>query len=506
MIGGKHLADLRNEARQQAWASASSYFASLGEPQPSPLPSWCLQPRIHVSPQPWILAGHQPELFHPGVWIKCFVLNGLAKRLAGIPLNLLIDTDSARRTSLRFPSWKGDTLPPRSPPAEVTTELVPFDRWSGELPYEERPVIDEQFLADFPKRSEPIWRKWPFQPLLPEFWKHVADNPAGALRLGDRLSHARRAVERLWHCHNWEAPASAIGTTDAFRWFTIHLLSNLARFHEDFNSAIREFRTAHRIRSRSHPFPELQQNGAWLEAPLWGWTHDRPNRERVFVRHAQGSITLRFGNWTSSEWPIVPREDVMPAVHAWRDWEKAGVKLRSRALLTTLYARMVLADVFIHGIGGAVYDAITDRVIERFYSLPAPRFLVVSATMLLPFRGYASTTTDLGRALRYLRDLHWQPERVVGRQDDAARSTVEEKRAWIRHECAGRSESRQRFAMLRRINANLRRHLDGHVEKAAADLNRVRAELDANAVLSDREYAFCLFPEEPLRRLLTRFL
>ena len=28
---------------------------------------------------PFILSGHQPEMFHPGVWYKNFVLGGLAQ-------------------------------------------------------------------------------------------------------------------------------------------------------------------------------------------------------------------------------------------------------------------------------------------------------------------------------------------------------------------------------------------------------------------------------------------
>ena len=38
---------------------------------------------------------------------------------------------------------------------------------------------------------------------------------------------------------------------------------------------------------------------------------------------------------------------------------ESGVKIRPRAILTTLYSRLFLSDLFIHGIGGAKYDAWT---------------------------------------------------------------------------------------------------------------------------------------------------
>ena len=38
--------------------------------------------------QPLILSGHQPELFHPGVWFKNFVVSSIAKAHAGAAINL----------------------------------------------------------------------------------------------------------------------------------------------------------------------------------------------------------------------------------------------------------------------------------------------------------------------------------------------------------------------------------------------------------------------------------
>ena len=40
-----------------------------------------------------------------------------------------------------------------------------------------------------------------------------------------------------------------------------------------------------------------------------------------------------------------------------------GIKLRSRALVTTLFARLLLSDLFMHGIG-AKYDELTDVLVE----------------------------------------------------------------------------------------------------------------------------------------------
>ena len=60
------------------------------------------------------LAGHQPELFHPGVWFKNFALGDLARRYQATAVNLVIDSDTvkstvaagARRHRSKTPAWK----------------------------------------------------------------------------------------------------------------------------------------------------------------------------------------------------------------------------------------------------------------------------------------------------------------------------------------------------------------------------------------------------------------
>ena len=48
----------------------------------------------------WLVAGHQPELFHPGVWFKNFALHRLAHQHGALPINLVVDTDTAKPATL----------------------------------------------------------------------------------------------------------------------------------------------------------------------------------------------------------------------------------------------------------------------------------------------------------------------------------------------------------------------------------------------------------------------
>src|SRR5262249_19040708 len=90
-----------------------------------------------------ILAGHQPQLFHAGVWYKNFVLSSVAAETALLAINLVVDNDTSRADTLRVPS--GSHAAPR-------IEHVPLDASSPEIPYEERGVLDQALFGSFAER------------------------------------------------------------------------------------------------------------------------------------------------------------------------------------------------------------------------------------------------------------------------------------------------------------------------------------------------------------------
>ena len=89
------------------------------------------------------LAGHQPELFHPGVWFKNFALGELARRHGAAAINLVIDSDMLKSTSLGVPCCSLD---------DPHREAVLFDRPDAGIPFEERPILDESLFCNFGRR------------------------------------------------------------------------------------------------------------------------------------------------------------------------------------------------------------------------------------------------------------------------------------------------------------------------------------------------------------------
>jgi hypothetical protein len=477
---GTPLSEVRRQARQNALGAARAYFAEADEPAP----------RQKID-GPWLLAGHQPEVFHPGVWVKNFALAGLARKYNGLSLNLVVDNDTAKATRLRVPA--GDHV-----------AQFPFDHWQDEAPYEERTVLDEDLFAGLPGRLRPVIRRWPFNPLLPDFWDEVLRQAKRTPLLGERIAAARRTFERRWGCHQYEVPLSRLCRTEAFALFAGHLLEHLPRLHADYNKAVQDYRQRHGLRSLNHPVPDLAKESDWLEAPFWAWRPGQTRRARLFVRRTANALALRAG---SESWPAVPLpKNEGSFLGAWQELQREGFKVRTRALTTTLFARLCLADLFMHGIGGGKYDELTDVLLERFFGVPAPGYLVLSATLLLPLPRFAASREKCQELAHMQRDLWYNPQRHLNAEELPA-ALVElawQKQAWIDRSCSTHHERRERFLNLRRLNEQLRAYLHGDDEKLRHAAQECREHLHINEVLGRRDYAFCLYPEEMLRPFYER--
>ena len=354
------------------------------------------------------MAGHQPELFHPGVWVKNFALCGLAAAHSACPVNLIVDYDAVKTASLTVPR----VCLPLPPVSECLphTEPVPFDRVPLGIPCEEWTVRDEELFATLPERVRP---EWGFRPLLGDFWQEVRRQGQRTPLMGERLTAARRTFERRWGCHNFELPVSVLCSAGgAFTSFLADVLANLPHFQRVYNDSVHAYRRAHGLKSRNHPVPDLTRDGDWLEAPFWAWRAGQTQRGRLMVRPTEEGLLLRVGG---EEWPTLPFENKAERIvrlSSLSALEEQGLKARPRALTNTLFARLFAADLFLHGIGGGKYDELTDEIVRRYYGAEPPAYLVLSGTLRLPFPTYPVRDEDCRRLDRLKRDLRYNPQRV----------------------------------------------------------------------------------------------
>ena len=402
-------------------------------------------------------------------------------------------------------------------PDRVKLLTVPIDRWIRELPYEELRVADEMTFAKVEREVTSALKSWGFPSMFGWFWQIVLSQARRTDILGERLAAARRNLERKWNCRNLELPVSCLCQTPSFARFACHVMGQLPRFQEIYNSSIRGYRKRYGLRSQSHPVPELGRENGWLETPFWAWQANQPRRRPLWARPVNAGIELRLENEMVAKLPAKGQEAGLrslgdQAVAIWQELEAKGIKIRSRALITTLFARLFLGDFFIHGIGGGKYDELTDEIIRRFYDLEPPAYMILSGTLHLPLPAFPTRGEDCRRLARALRDLHWNPQRHLDeklqeqRVGQEARDLAILKAELIARQADDLVQRRQRFQMLRELTEKLRRFVKDGERVLQEELIECQRKVQANRILQSREYAFCLHPEETLRPFCTQFL
>ena len=483
---GRRAGRLRAMARPQVLDAARAEHRQRG-----------LEPLPPLDPAaPLLATGHQPELFHPGVWAKNFAAAALARPQGGLALNLIVDNDVPRSPSIRVPTPTDSGL---------RVVQVEFDRWSADVPYEAWTVRDEELFASFPDRVRAVLAGMVPDPVLDEFWPHVAEAARHTDRIGTRFAVARRRLEAAWGIHNAEVPISRVCQTEAFLWFAASLLADLPRFREIHNAALRRYRAAYGIRSSHHPVADLAGQADWNEAPFWVWRAGAPRRRPLLARQAGRVLQLRIATEEAPfiELPLTPGGEACCAVEALRDLPARGIAVRTRALTTTMFARLLVGDLFFHGIGGAKYDELGDVIIRDYYGLEPPGYGVLSMTLWLGLPDDPATPERLHRLERLRRELIYNPERHLPPDLPAdLAAALAAKRAAIAGPVATHRQRVARFEAIRAANAVLAAPLEPRRAAVEAELARTAAGLAANTVAHGRDYPFIIHSRTRLRAAL----
>ena len=440
---------------------------------------------------PLVLSGHQPELVHCGVWFKHFVLGESARRVEGNAVHLLIDNDVAKRTSI---------LVPTGTPEEPRLVAVPFDHPARGVPYEERAVADRATWESFGRRVADTVRPLVPEPLIESLWPRVLSHRQRPL--GQALAAGRHQLEANAGLQTREVPLSIVCQGEAFGWFVALLIADAERMVEAYNEVLRTYRRQHHIRNRSQPVPDLYRDADWTELPLWIWSADSPRRRHLFARRSRSTVVL--SNRAGIDVTIrstLERADER-AVADLLELHRRGIRIRPRALTTTLFMRWLAGDLFIHGIGGAIYDRVTDQIAHRWWNAPAPHLMVATATCRLPVDRPDVTREDVVRIEHQLRELAFHPEQFVECDADMRR-WIDQKRAAIA-ESLPRGQRKSRHDRIVEANLAMQEPLRSLKERLLAERASLTEQLRRKQRLGSREFSMALFPRtlpEQLRQL-----
>lgn len=454
---------------------------------------------------PIIMGGHQPDLFHCGVWFKNFLLSDIAQHSGALAIHFLVDNDLCRSTSIQVPVCQlsdGDTG------SQWQTRQVFYDSRRDPVPWENCYLQDIQAWKSFPNRVLDVLPKMQGVPMIERLWDYTLADARPGERIGYLLSRARHRTEHELGLRTLEIPLSSLVSTPEFVRFSLHLLYELPKLHEIYNSELQQYRKLHRIRNHAQPLPNLGRGDGWYETPWWYYSQGAQTRYPLWASFDNESLVL--SNRKGWQLILAGPKNSDSAVEQWIEELSRGSCLRPRALLTTMYARLVLSDLFVHGMGGARYDQLTDRIMVRFFGITAPPVVLATATMHLP---YAEVPQELTEASGQ-NALHWQQLlRVIQSNPEAGlRQCSHDLPAEQIEELQRLQSYKQQLLMnippkgqkwewhtnMKQINERLSELAQPSVKKIQATLGHLQAVGELRGIVNSREYSFCLFPIETI--------
>ncbi len=473
-VGGVPVSVARDEARREFVAAAVHYSERIGVP---------LTP-VSEAPDRIALTGHQPLLYHPGVWIKDFLLQRFCDETGAVGVDLVVDTDSFDAISF--------TAPCLSP--EVRKCSISLAAGGKDVCFACALVPSAAEIERFAASGADALSGLPTPAL-----GHHFDNFCESLRssaddtdnLGDLMTFARRRYEAVSGTDYLEIPATRMGRTQSFLRFVAEMALRAREFAECYNHELQAYRIAGRIRTSAQPFPDLAVGDESVELPLW--VIEAAGRRTLSVSREGDGLAFHADGERLFDSAADPAE-VM------RTFEGLTATLAPKALTLTLYVRLFIADLFIHGVGGGRYDHVTNGVMRGFFGVQAPRYAVASMTMYLPLGAHIVGDEEIAQAKQDLHRAEHNPDALLGEVEfdtevESARATAlaEEKGKLVREIGEPGANKKMLGERIRAINVELAAIMAPLVTEFRVRLSSLENQQAATAILTDREYPYCLW-------------
>ncbi|MBI5178084.1 MAG: hypothetical protein HZA04_02345 [Nitrospinae bacterium] len=450
---------LRDAWRRELIDVARDFTAQLGLPVPE-IPEGA----------PLLLSGHQPYFYHPGVLFKCRLLARAAQEgMAAININ--VDTDVCEGFPAKLPTYEDrrhHTKILRVAPRALKRFYVDV-------------AADPEALAAFAEVADASVRDLP-ERMFDHGPVFLRDSLAAGLP--ENLAHAMVVIRRRyaggWTGEVLEAPLSELCRTQGYFDFAFGLLARADEFARMFNGALERYRAEHKLRYPANPFPNLGIFATGVETLFWAVKGE--TRKTLSVRVEDGAVWL-------VEDGIAARDGA-----ALRDYcESGGLRLWPKAVALSLMHRLYLSDLFIHGIGGAKYDRITDEVIREFFGIEPPPFVTASAT--LAHEGLADPSASLMELKQTRREADFHPERYF---ENPPEGLVQEKLGLLERIRIPGVDKKSLGKELARVNGELNALLAPFKAELDEKIQHAEREMERFQALGDRELAYFLFPPDAL--------
>ncbi len=407
-----------------------------------------------------ILTGHQPEFSHCGIIFKNYLASEIASSQNSFPVNVIIDYDLPRLFFL-FPSQQG-------------TEFINL-----ELPVKNKEKIVHDLVIDVGRMDKFISDVNKYSRVFPEEIKKNILNFSELLntRLQENNDHLSLISElrKEWEIKNRftinDIPASEIYSGETFSNFVMEISKDAVSFQKCYNAILTSYRRERGIRTKANPVPDLGKEVVdlknYYELPFW-------------YIDSEGFRYSLYGDESGELFILINGEP-----------EKAeeNNRFRPKALMNTIFLRLFLGEIFIHGLGGSKYDAISDLILKEYFEVPPPAF--ITATYSRRIRNIDNSLYErISLLMNEQKLLLTHPEKFL----DPSNPLVIEKEVLIDDiKVAPKNLKKEIADRINTITALMSAELTEKMEKISDQIEELDFKLTRENIICSREFPYFYF-------------
>lgn len=414
-----------------------------------------------------IASGHQPYIFHPGIWAKIIFLNFFNDFEKMFITN---DSDVKDGIFIEIPFFDGKWRKIREY-IYLNSEKKTFEEYDfykfkrGILFFSERFKEIEKFIREDVKEKILIFIK-----NLNEYEDVVSS-----------IILTRKNFER--EIKYGEKIVSEICKEENFLKFFLYFFYEGEKIFDIYNKKLEEYRIIKNIKKEGEPFPFLLKYNDFYEIPFW---IIKDGRKRIF----KNKNSLYIENEKIKELSFDFEKDI----------EKIrNLKIRPKALTLSIYQRIFLSDLFVHGIGGARYDEFTEKFFEDVFNLKIPEFIFLTGTFYL-FEGNPSDlSSKISELIQKRNFLIHHPEKFL--KDDPL---VNEKIKLIEEIRNLKKNKREIGERIKKINEKLKEKIEGILKEIEREINVLMEKEEEEKVKYYREYPYFYFDYERIKKAIEK--
>ena len=342
----------RDAARTELVNIANEYTRQMGLTVPD------LKSAVDI-----VVTGHQPNWHHCGIFAKNIITDKFAKQINGTAIQLVLDHDVCG-TSLSLPDPDAKFLRLKS---------LPLEKKHIDIPLEFRSVPSNEQLAEFLdsilKNSQnsfchSIWH----QDLT-----NIIDKSRYCRNIADTITYLQALLNIAFGLNMIYLPVSLMSQSKAFANFICSIICNSRQFVSIYNKAIKNKIQSDNLKShQTVKALRIDYLNNIAELPFW-LVSKTGKRASLYASIDARNLTLGtidnvIGTLNSSKDKHAQLCEIL---------KNNEYVIRPKAVTLTLFARLYLADLFVHGIG-------TDYIIKNLYNIKNTSFGIATATMTLP--------------------------------------------------------------------------------------------------------------------------